>query len=795
MVLSPYLMGLTFFQTSLLAWGMSIAWIPIFITVLMQAEVPAPPVTRVAILVPVAEQVTWMDDAFLAAIPAAAVLGNGEPIVLAVSVKDPWRPELLDFLNRFEAQRLLWLGPEPTHIPTTLKSLLEALPARTAAEAAVALGSKVWAESKRVVLFDPADRSAALSASALAARLGVPLIPCPAGKPQASVLAWINTLGCKHGLYVGAGRKPSFGDLRIQHLKSAEKVTEFLVRSGVEVNYLAVVNPLESVAGRERHLTLAAPLLAAGRSGVVVPLAYQTRWKIHFSAEETLEKAPKGTAPSTNGWRRGMLLQGDVSKTFVTGQSPADGAWWMQVDHNGDGKFKGVSEQPIRTAGDLEFQGRTWTVDLHAKEKNNGAAVWLTTPTAAQVHSDLQGFHTAAQDKAHYLCMIGWPEALPMAIIGSGQGIDADLVSDLPFAQTDADPFVELGLARFIAEDLPSATLLACRGLARDDMPNQDWAKRFVTAEWEGVCRPALERAGLDFSGHHAGGGPFDAASPLAEAGLIMHASHAAWTVLGATYAWNSNTLLAPALVDSAGCSTASLDQDPEHRSVAARLLRNGAVAFVGNTRRGIAQQILFRSEFMNALLAGATIGDAQRNALNRVTLAVLENGEAAGGARYYQLYNHAVYGDPALQVGLRQGTSDFSATFEQSGKRVTVHAPKKWHRFEYEPLKEWGCQFPKLYTWRGAGVGVESTWFNAEKRDQETWFINVEARTRSRANSVELTTDVSGNLGWSGSCFIDEHQDGSRSLYWRVRMLDADMTSGEIRAQVDRLDFRLIRE
>src|SRR5690606_16865906 len=99
--------------------------------------------------------------------------------------------------------------------------------------------------------------------------------------------------------------------------------------------------------------------------------------------------------------------------------------------------------------------------------------------------------------------------------------------------------------------------------------------------------------------------------SPLTNVALIQHASHAMWTEMGKTYAWNSEVLLAPALIDSSGCSTAALDMDPEHRSVPARMLGNGALAFVGNKRRGTAQQALFRSEFMNAIFDGESIGSA----------------------------------------------------------------------------------------------------------------------------------------------------------------------------------------
>ena len=181
--------------------------------------------------------------------------------------------------------------------------------------------------------------------------------------------------------------------------------------------------------------------------------------------------------------------------------------------------------------------------------------------------------------------------------------------------------------------------------------------------------------------------------------------------------------------------------------------------------------------------------------AQNRVILTTLEKGETANGPFHYQLYNHAVFGDPALQLGLTRSNAERPAHIEQRARRVTVFAPERWHRFEYEPLAEWGCPFPHLYTWRGAGAAVENSWYDAEKRNDGILYINVEARTRRRVTTVEAIGEVPAPLGWTGSCFVDEHADGSRSLYWRVRMIDGDMKTGNLRAQVDRLEFRLLAD
>ncbi|MEW6072200.1 MAG: C25 family cysteine peptidase [Planctomycetota bacterium] len=248
-------------------------------------------------------------------------------------------------------------------------------------------------------------------------------------------------------------------------------------------------------------------------------------------------------------------------------------------------------------------------------------------------------------------------------------------------------------------------------------------------------------------------------------------------------------------MVESSGCSTAALDQDPGFRSVAARLMRNGAVAFAGNSRRGIAQQELFRTELWNGLDAGLTLGQANRRAANRVVAAVLERGETDRGPYHYQLHNAAVFGDPALAPALPPAPAAGAPRIEVEGARVLVHGPARWRRHAAAPLAEWGCAFPILTSWRAPGVGVESRWHDGEKRDEEDLLVTVEVRTRLPVTGIEPLDPPPPPLGWTGRAFLDEHPDGKRSVLWRVRFLDADMTTGEVRAQVGRLAFRLRRD
>ena len=160
----------------------------LLLSFLLQTENTQSPQERVAFLVPIAADASWLDDAFLAAIPAASALGNGKPIVLAVRQDQPWPPELQDFLRRLQPQKLYWLGPKPSTTPTPWEATLQFIPASNAFEAAGAMSSCFEPPIHQIVAYPTEDRAAALSASALAARLGAPLLPVSGQQTAKAVL-------------------------------------------------------------------------------------------------------------------------------------------------------------------------------------------------------------------------------------------------------------------------------------------------------------------------------------------------------------------------------------------------------------------------------------------------------------------------------------------------------------------------------------------------------------------------------------------------------------------------------
>lgn len=417
----------------------------------------------------------------------------------------------------------------------------------------------------------------------------------------------------------------------------------------------------------------------------------------------------------------------------------------------------------------------------------------LAPASAAVARSQLRDFHSVLDAVPALLCLAGVPAAVPMAVVPSGEGIDSDPPSDLAYADIDADPFLETGFARLVAEEVCSGTLLAARNLAYPALLSPEFTGKFAVAEWERMCAPLFTNVGYQPPVVHHGGKPFGSDSPLCSVAAIVHGAHSSWLQLGETATWADRSLLAPCVVESSGCSAAALDQDAEQRSVALRMLRNGAVAFVGNVRKGVAQSEHYRSEFWNALLAGQPLGLAHRHALNCVMAAMIAEGQQQAGLRRYQFYNAACYGDPAFVLHRPAAPQVKSARTESKGREVVVHAPGGWWQAEQVIVPDWGyTRGARILSWRGAGVGVDSSWDGENRRNRDQLYYTAAVRTRLRTPRLVAVRPPAAPLGWQGQLAIDEHEDGWRTVYFRVRCIDFDMDQGVVLQQVDALRFRL---
>ncbi len=754
------------------------------------AKVPG----RVVIFVPVAEKSGWGEMAYLAAVPAGMVATGGQPAVVALPGDGAVGPEIRDYLRRYK--------PKQTYTVS----------ARSADAAACELSKTFWKSNPVAVLCGADDYASGLTASALAGRLGAPLLFCSDAGVSATAAAEMARLGVARVIVVGKA-KFSSSVVKVTGLADARAALVWMRQNGHKVSYIAAVNPTDRSDTVINKLSLAGSLLAAARGGAVVPLGFKSRWKTSFAGKPIEGDPPRGVTVKKRSKKKNELPRKGIIKldgreyAFVATIRP----YRLYVDFNGDGAFDAKGEGPLKAGEIVTFGDKSYAVTLGSNSGVGRADVRLSWPTAQKVCEDLKAYYQAAGAPPEHLCIVGFPDAFPQAVIPREPSARfGDVLTDRPYANTDADPFAEIAVARLIGESASLATLHASRAVTYGQLLDASWQDELGQARWENSYWPLFENYGFKKQFHHdvddlkwlvkpAEGvrgrraGELGQSSPLSSVAAITHIAHSNWKALGQTYTWNSKVLLAPAMVESGGCLTATMDRDASCRSVIARFLRNGAVGFVGNIRPGIGHQEHLRMAFWNGVLDAKTIGQAHRMSQNSMCLEAMDRGQLErGGPLRYSLNIRMLFGDPAFRMRAPARAKAAPARVVVKGDTVSVYGPEAWWPVVIRVPEDWKkWEGKKLYVCRGAGTYVSRNWCGGGY-GIERHCINAEIRTKRKIKSITQVQSPPEPLGWNQKYWADEHADGTRTYRWRVRLLDFDQTTGKITSKANRLDYRI---
>jgi len=770
----------------------------------------APGGSRTTLLVQVPGEPAWQDMAFLAAIPAATIVNSGAPSLIAVDPAESLSPEIRDYLRRYRPDSVILLGNNPAGQVIEGRTGI-VVKAVSADESACALSKMFWRTSKSAVICPEDDYQVGLVAAPLAAQLHGPLLFT--GKQGLSPLLTneLRRLEANYLVVVGdpaeAMKTLKAMPARVTQLPTARDVVSWSRKRSLAGKYIAAVNPLDRSKTVIKKISLAGALLAAGRNGLVVPLAYDVQWKVPFDGADLKDKPPAGLPADAGTMRTGRIVFGKKEYQYVL----ADKSHKIYIDRNNDGKYDGEGEGLLSTGDAVELDGRRYAVTLGRENGASKADVRLTWPMAGQLADDLRSYYKALVSAPEYLCLVGSPDAVPQAIYGKHGG-GTEQTSDLPYSNTDDDPFAEICVSRVIAESASFATLYASRVLTYTSLLDPEWKDRACQACWENTSKERFENVGFDATYRHTKENlkvlvspvqgkkgkkgeqalTFEQESPLAHCAALTHENHSWWHELGETFDWNSGVLLAPVVVESGGCLTAALDREPDFHSVVARLFRKGAVSFCGNSREGIAECELQRHEFWNGVLSGQTIGQAHRRSMNSAMVTILDKKEGAGGGYHYQLRIRTQFGDPAFAMHLPGRPRSSPARSVASGSKVTVYAPGQWWPVKMHVPADWKKWADKdLYVLRGAGTYARRTWCGAEY-DKEEMYVTAEFTTRRHVAKIEQVQKPPEPLGWNGSYYVDENADGSRTYRWSVRLADFDQVKGIIVNEVKRLEYKI---
>lgn len=754
---------------------------------------------RTVLLVTQGRSGSWQDIAYLAAVPATCKANEGTGPAIALEEGGGIPREVADYLSRYKPAAIYHLGGAPLAGAPEVGTLHE-LPASNAEAATAALAGTFWTSSERVVLCRADDYASALMASTLAARLRVPLLACGSGGPDVLTTNAIRRLKATELLFVG--KVPT--GLDATELIDLRAVLSWMKTRKLETRYFALVNVRDRSGTTIRKLSLAAPVLAAARDGMVIPLDRDVRWRLPFTGTPIKGDLPQGIPAGKKPPNQGIIDIPEGQVPFVLSFGTGGKEAHLYLDLDGDGAFAGSGEGPLKSNGVTKLLGQPFHLDF-GRKWGSKCDLTVSSGTAEDICAGLRKLY-AEFGTPRYLCLVGFPDAIPQSITPRS---GTDMTSDLPYGNADDDLFTEIAVGRIIGESATFATLHASRVATYESLLDPAWSAKAGQARWENTMIHHFENVGLDATAFHdqqhlkwieppsegKKGKPersFSQDSPLTRVAFLTHMAHSWWKDIGQTYDMDSTTLLAPVVVESGGCLTCTLDYEPGFRSVVSRFFRNGAVCFVGQTRPGIAHQEQQRAQFWNTVLAGGTLGDAHLAAQNSMTVTVLEMNQTAGGPDHYQLHIRSLFGDPAFAPHLPSAPRSAPARVVARDDLVSVHAPENWWKVKLRVPEDWKQWADKpLYVIRGTGTYPHRYWCG-DQYDREETFANAELTTTRKVKSITQVQQLPQPLGWTGKHTVDDNLDGSRTYRWRVRLIDFNQQSGEIINKLDRVDYRV---
>ena len=779
------------------------------------------------LLVPLEEGPDWHDMAYLAAIPASERANSGGASLVATESNGAIGPEMRDYLRRYEPGSIHRIAKrdqtDAINLPDGIGAKLTTLAAASAEESALHLSRTFWKASGTVVVCKADDYPSALVAAPLAAMFDAPMLYAAAPGISPAVEAEIKRLGAKRVLSIGSG--PAIEGAI--NLAGAAQVMEWVKKQGVDVAYIAAVNPLDRTGSKVKKLSMVGAQLAAGRKGLVAPLPFEVQWKKPFKSQEPEKELPEKFRNKKPAAKTGVLQVGSASVPYILTGKPNGTDYTLFIDREGSGNYTG----PIHSGEAIGLDGKEWTVSLGIGSSFHDADVHITWPRVDLVKARLDDYYKLLGKHPEYLCLVGLPDAIPQELV-RGRTLSSDIATDLPYSQIDGDKSSRIAVGRVVAEHVSYGSLYAARVLTYPDLLDDTWANRACQAEWENTLAPLFANVGFDASYHMTEdeipfveppakgkkgkrAPSFSQDSPLASAKLLAHMNHSWNFELGRMMKWDATVLLAPTLVESGGCGTTSLDrsapgqaitegatgaESPElavkHRSVVSRLFRLGAVGFSGGSREMMAENLPLRQEFWNGVLSGESIGMAHRRAQNTGFLILKEMGDGGKSYAYWHtLHANTLLGDPAVSIRLPGKALSTPARTEVNGNRVTVWAPEKWttvKMFVPPDWKKWANR--DIFVIRAPGAYSLSSW-GPEERDVEIPMVKAEFRSDKKIKTLVLPNAPAEPLGWSGVWHTDRNRDGTYTHRFAVKMVDFNQENGEILQSLDRLEFSVTFE
>ena len=417
--------------------------------------------------------------------------------------------------------------------------------------------------------------------------------------------------------------------------------------------------------------------------------------------------------------------------------------------------------------------------------------------SASEVKEEIQQF-VFSKGMPKHLALVGGPTAIPPHC-QTGRLFNEEKCRDAPYADLDEDIFMDVALGRVVGRDLSSTSLLVSRISNYEYIRDPESETKFAVSGHLKTAmaniQPALRNVGFEepvsigFKELHN--------LKKIHVSAFLHTDHSGAGGMGNSFDFSSQNLLSPMMVSSGGCSTAGLDElsDPMH-SVVLTMLHYGAIGFVGGPRNAITASGLVHSALWNGIAEGKSIGEAFLEGWNDV--AVNYKDQDGYVLAEYVMMNIALYGDPAFKLFVPTSPQEPLPKVILDGDTAEVTGPGHWTKFKADEhvTDEWGWD-GDLYYYGAVGALVQRQW--VVRYDREWPYYYVRIKTDKFVHDVLPVTPVPAGLGYVGASMslrgefsgsagnkwhLDEHADGTRTLMWRVRLLDYSYETGIINSQ-----------
>jgi len=770
------------------------------------------------------------DYLFLSAIPIAAKLNNGKPVVIATGGR--LSESATHFLKRYSPGKAYLLGSKDQGIKGEY----------------IEQPGLLW-KTAQTVIVSAKERTSAVIAAPLAVRLEGPLL-----FDDDKLASELKRLKPKKIVVVGnINRDLAEFAPKVTTLKDAIAVATLFS----SFKYVAVTNTHLDEVNPDRSYLLA-PILAAHHNGIVYPICKKIRFNFGVLTENLEEQGKKFVQGKFLIGSSEVKVKVPIREDVAGLPSLFDDPYLDIGDGNGLSLTR-IGDVKVINGTEYAFSmrmiGALGITKFREYEKEN--RVYLLTPYAAGIQKELLSFYSKTS-MPKFVAIVGTPASIPFSyqrdpVYFNSLMQEQELATDNAYANVDSDDYLELSVGRIAVPDICLGSINVAGIITYDEMLG-DWQKKalllyptsvkleeishkpLVFSSFESLLRNIeyeMKYAGFKVTGQYREEATLDAVYPhLQGQAIIVYAQHSdaqQWGFYasdGIKYLvsrWNNSLnklpsdikvlpyFNAPTLIIGLGCDSGGLDTglEPE-KTFLYGCFEKGAIGYIGNTRAGFpdTEEHAVKNMINDIIYQGASVGEAFKNGKNYLQylfknrkpyqVSVFKDYSLAYEREFYQL---VYYGDPALRIKAPRVSAALKVREERKIEnewqvsRLTIQPSKEIWKYEVMNMKEVGrgpMEFLKVIS--APGLSYSSTnWGSPEATANPPRVLpSVFVKYELPKNYSDLNVSLEEGPGWCYQGYnIETLENGKIYLLSNIAFIKYSPNDGKYET-ADKVELKL---